>query len=809
LEQRKELLETQFRQIRRDGERQDRFLIDHGTRWQAVADALRGTGAWWHGTSPDPQMQPSSAESHLWSSAPLYAEAAQAIADALAVWPQPAGWSSHQLLDREALQAADPDQLSEAAQHFQRASRLLGDAHNTMRTAVQSWTEESRELERAIAELRRGIKQYDPKVLDLRSVLREGLAAQGRASDVQIFADLLDIRDPAWQPAIEGYLHTQRFYLIVPPEVFPAALRLYDEAKRARNLFDVGLVDIAKVMAEQPQRLPGSLAEEIETDNPYARAYADYLLGRVMKCDHVDELRQHRTAITRDGMLYQNYVARQLNPSRWATLYIGKRAIAQQLEQKTARLTKVHQYLRDFEPRLTALQEWASQPVPAPSELAEAAEFVQTVQQLESLRADYRAVLDDLGCLDLTRIEQINAEIQRCEEETRIRDQRIGDLRDRRGRLSQQRDRLVTDDIPAAQGAVRDQKIGLASRHDPVFAADVGEPRYQQELQRLGSPDTIRVNFGRQLVTEQNRARDHWDALVRQRDAYNRDFGAGFDIQRRDNEAYAKELEWLRGTQLTEYAAQIKEAKERAQIQFQEDFINKLRNNIETVEQQIKELNHALRDISFGGRERYYFRVSPNPQYERFYRMIMDDLLLEGRSLFSQAFLDKHGDVIEELFRHIVDVDEHDPAVQAELERNLHKFTDYRTYLDFDLVVRDEEGRESRLSRVIAKKSGGETQTPFYIAVLASFAQIYRVNQPGFNNTLRLIAFDEAYSKMDHQRIRDSIKLARDLNLQVILSAPTEKIADIVPLVDKTIVVQRIKSETRVAPFEPSPKEVG
>ncbi len=107
-----------------------------------------------------------------------------------------------------------------------------------------------------------------------------------------------------WQKAIEGYLHTQRFYLIVPPERFDEALRLYDAAKHAHKLFDVGLVDIAKVMAEEPVRLPGSLAEEIITDNPYAQAYADYLLGRVMKCDSVDELRKHRTGITRDGMLY-------------------------------------------------------------------------------------------------------------------------------------------------------------------------------------------------------------------------------------------------------------------------------------------------------------------------------------------------------------------------------------------------------------------------------------------------------------------------------------------------------------------------
>ncbi|MCL6443565.1 MAG: AAA family ATPase [Alicyclobacillus sp.] len=812
LEQRKQLLESEFGHIRRDGERQDRFLADHFERWRAVARRLEDTDTWWPaqtnalpaGTNTADSEGP---ESKLWSTATLYNDAIRAIRDGLAEWPRSAGWQSYRILDEPAPNAADPAALQTSAEFLQQASHLLREGHIVLRDTVTSWTEESAELERAILALQRGIKQYDPKVLSLKEVLEKGLSGSGSQVKVHIFADLLDIRNPDWQKAIEGYLHTQRFYLLVPPELFSQALRLYDQARESHRLFDVGLVDIAKVMAERPQRLPGSLAEEIETDDPYARAYADYLLGHVMKCDHVDELRNHRTSITREGMLYQNYVARQINPSRWATLYIGKRAIAQQLEQKTARLRQVQQYLTEFKPRLATLAEWAAQPVPTSSELLAAEEFLQSMARLPELQVEYQAIDAEMGQLDLTRLEQIEAEIQQCSTALLHADEQIRKLANRRGMLDAQRTQLVQHEIPTAEAEVQNKKLFISSQYDPLQAAEM-DVRYQQELQRLGSPETIMANFGRSLSAERNRVNEAWDELIRRREAYNRSFGAGFDIQRRDNDAYAAELTALRESRLTEYAKQIQEAKERAQVQFQEDFINKLRNNIETVEQQIKELNHALREVSFGGRERYQFKVSPNPQYEPFYRMIMDDLLLEGRSLFSQAFLDKHGAVIEELFRHIVDVDEQDPAVQVELERNLQKFTDYRTYLDFDLIVRDEEGRESRLSRVIAKKSGGETQTPFYIAVLASFAQMYRVNQPGFDNTLRLMMFDEAYSKMDHQRIRDSIKLVRDMKLQVILSAPTEKIADIVPLVDKTIVVQRIKSQTRVAPFEPEAVEV-
>ncbi|MFA6617405.1 MAG: SbcC/MukB-like Walker B domain-containing protein, partial [Bacilli bacterium] len=130
---------------------------------------------------------------------------------------------------------------------------------------------------------------------------------------------------------------------------------------------------------------------------------------------------------------------------------------------------------------------------------------------------------------------------------------------------------------------------------------------------------------------------------------------------------------------------------------------------------------------------------------------------------------------------------------------NVEKFTDYRNYLDFDLVVKDKAGNEQRLSKMIKKKSGGETQTPFYISVLASFAQLYHVQDSGeLSNTIRLIIFDEAFSKMDSGRIRESIRLLRKFGLQAIVSAPSDKVADISALVDETLVVLRGKNASHV-----------
>ena len=133
-----------------------------------------------------------------------------------------------------------------------------------------------------------------------------------------------------------------------------------------------------------------------------------------------------------------------------------------------------------------------------------------------------------------------------------------------------------------------------------------------------------------------------------------------------------------------------------------------------------------------------------------------------GWNIASQSFNEKYQKEISELFRLLILNDTNVSAERrSEYERNIKKFTDYKTYLIFDLVVTNEQGEEQRLSKTLLKKSGGETQIPFYIALLASFSQVCRIRSKGQNNTIRIIILDEAFSKMDGERIQESIRLLR------------------------------------------------
>ena len=124
----------------------------------------------------------------------------------------------------------------------------------------------------------------------------------------------------------------------------------------------------------------------------------------------------------------------------------------------------------------------------------------------------------------------------------------------------------------------------------------------------------------------------------------------------------------------------------------------------------------------------------------------------------------------------------------------MEKYADYRTYLSFDmqqLIKNDDEVIRIGLSRMIRKNSGGEGQNPLYVALLASFAQAYHIgHSPAVRQrpSIRLVILDEAFSKMDAEKVASCISLIRGLGFQAIISATNDKIQNYLENVDKTFV---------------------
>ena len=54
---------------------------------------------------------------------------------------------------------------------------------------------------------------------------------------------------------------------------------------------------------------------------------------------------------------------------------------------------------------------------------------------------------------------------------------------------------------------------------------------------------------------------------------------------------------------------------------------------------------------------------------------------------------------------------------------------------------------------------------------------------------------------MDSDRITESVRLLRQMGLQAIICTPPDKVADIMPLADRTLLVSKEKYHMHILPF--------
>ena len=315
------------------------------------------------------------------------------------------------------------------------------------------------------------------------------------------------------------------------------------------------------------------------------------------------------------------------------------------------------------------------------------------------------------------------------------------------------------------------EKLGA---DEAVCRREYEKLREERELKRF------KENFERARKANWSRKEAVEADMVKLMRAYKiaHDFGAADSLEGWPE--FAAEYEKLKNSQLLSYEEKVYKARQAAEEEFREQFLSRLQENIKQAQLEFKELNRSLKEIHFS-QEQYEFLYEPSRRLKKYYQMIMDDFnVLQGESIFSGLFRENHREVIEELFEKLAFDDDNSA-------RTLEEYTDYRTYMDYDIKISASDGSYMLYSKVSREKSGGETQTPFYITVAASFMQLYRNSIGG--DAVGLVMLDEAFNNMDDERIAGVLEFMTHSNLQVVIAAPPDKIQYIGPAVKKVLLV--------------------
>lgn len=674
----------------------------------------------------------------------------------------------------------------------------LGDLIGTLETAQQRATErltrlkdELKGLTGQIGKLQvehehltaKGRRQPDHEAEHLRDRLEIAIGLR----PLQLW-ETLEIRPEQdhWQEAVEVMLAARRFNFIVPPDKFVAAARELRRARFEQNIFNFGLIDLERAAREARPARPGSLATLVVSQTSQVQPYLDHVLGDIIACQHDGELRQHRRAITADLMLYSEWVQRPLRPP---DLFIGQQAVQR-------RLRLIERELADLTGKRTSLEREQRELGAAVEFLKSRDLFIKSQFELES-PLDESQFLQDLAvtriqrdALDLSGLDEL--ERQKAELELALKglEERLGKLQKTIGGLETKLAQLASEISTAQQRLVEHQESANTVRADypdaleqaeKLLASRVSEPDLSDEI---SNAERTRQGFEKQW----NNAKSEYTRLASN---YNstENFTGNFDDP--TEAAYAVERQRLEDTDLPSYRKRIDEAGQEADRELREHVLHSLRDSILVARQKLGALNEALRRLPPFRQEKYKFSSEIASDQREFYDLIMNSADLGDQPLQESLYYRQNEEVFEKFFNIVT----HPPMSPADPNYSRYeRILDYRRYLTYDIVITDEvTQREDRLSKIIHQRSGGETQAPFYLTIAASFVQLYRVQEHTQRPTLRMVIFDEAFSKMDQSYIGATLDMFHQFGLQIITATPLERCEYIAPKVRTSLVLTAVR----------------
>ena len=698
----------------------------------------------------------------------------------------------------------------ELADYWQRRESLpesrrdsVAHAHQARRQQYAQLSEQASQKEREIARLE--AKQVVYPAYVERAL--EAIRAQCPQADARVLCDHIEVSEPRWQSAIEGYLGGARFALIVDPEYEAQAIRIVRALAGRDNRARV--IQGAKALRDATRiSLPAdSIVHGLTFTHAVAQAFLTASYGGVVRVESPEALRQSARGITVEGMASGSYSMFRCDVAD-ADLVFGAaareralRARKAELERLTRERQEANRALQDSARLLQAIDALA--PLTYADCLAELLEVHRELRrvelQLESLEVGEHAALEAQLRTLREEEEALRAEEATLHQRAGELNKELEDLRRRLTELHRNKDaaeeRMAVAERDLTQVHAQWPEFDLqarlqyaetqASEFDPVRAARALEET-KTGLHRAQSAIAA-------TILEHNQRCRPSDALVYT--AFVGQYDAALFVElcalRREMDRI---YNILRNNVLIEKHEQLQRLKASFNDAFVSHLCQEIHQSLRDGERQLELLNRELTEHRFGSdRERFRFAHEWVPEFREYAQflkeVVQNPALGEGQSLFETRLSGKSAQVREQLMALLLGEDEHKSL--QELER----IADYRNYHRYE-IYKEVEGKPPIALSEYGTGSGGQLETPAYIIRSASITSALRYAEG--TSHLRMVLVDEAFSKMDESRSREVIDyLTRSLGLQLVFIMPTSKCGPFMDLISNEFVFAKVPSAPR------------
>ena len=681
------------------------------------------------------------------------------------------------LLDRDLTEDFDGEEAT-----FDDEARTFQDERYTAERKRKEAAEQLHILRLELADLERGIVRYPNAPQELKAALEKA------GIESSFLAESAEVTDTAWVDAVEGWLNTRRFAVLVDPDNFQKALEVYN--RLPRSVAGAFIPNIEKMRNAVIRS--GSLAEIVKADG-YARIYIDYTLGKVMRSD-LANLKMYDSAVTKECMTYMSHTASRIREDIYSRHYLGSAALEKRRKFLITEIPHFEAVLSEAERELQkarSSEDYCNRIRKYLPEMKLLFPSVATCAQLKNQLADSEKELAAIDTHSFKELEQKRRELA----------EQLDLLRDDNDRLQKQQGKLENElsnsrnniAVYAKSQEEKEDAIKLFEDGYPLMIADC-ESYAAEKLSKNSIADLTNTYEStlKSFITHTETNRKEYSKLAAE---FEHEFHYILSMEPGENAEAETLLKRLETSELPVYREKIAKAYRDAEKEFKDHFISRLNEHIEEARESFKEINDILRTLLFG-RDQYWFHLDELNERKGQIEVIRHAAKIPSGedSLFSQLADTEERKAAEELFNRILN----SPLDSKELKA----ICDYRTYFHYDIKIKetdhfDEKGNPVilSLSRVLKEKSGGESQTPYYVAIAASFYRFYKANP---EKIVRLVIFDEAFNRMDDERIGKILAFYHNLNLQIITSVPPEKIEAVAPYMDRINVISRFGNAVKV-----------
>ena len=617
---------------------------------------------------------------------------------------------------------------------------------------------------------------------------------------MEIFADLFDVADEKWKNAVEGRMGRMKRSLITEPQYALDAAKIFRRMRR-KEYEEVDLINTAAIGRDNPSAEKGTLYDAVKASEPYVDLCLKRYLGRITKCRTIEELHQVRDGVTSDCYSCSNYIFRHLREddyNRYAC--IG---------------TKVSKAkLRELEDEIYELERRRIADLQLQSTLNRAQKFERLNQNTEQLLQLSGAA----GELEeyFEREELLRRELKKLEDGTlaaRLKERQM-ELEQDLKRLDADLEQITKEQIGRESDcrAIRKELEGFQERLRSLeegFAVNEALLLEVRENLEGQAENTYRRKQNEKLTELARQEEQAADQRVIARNRFNRDYPAyGFTGVERENDAYDRILEELKQDFEPKYKVEFEKQYQQVYHSLRENVIATIHGEIKAAYRHKREINRMLSKIRFSD-STYQIDILPaENENGQFYEMltapeldskVLDNDGFEGQlSLCEDEFYQKYERQIQRLTEKFMPPREEEGEKRSLHKQEMEKYADYRNYLNFSMYekVEDKEGniKKNAVDEMAGRDSGGEGQNPKYVALLAGFAMLY-MQQSSRDSKIRLVLLDEAFSKMDKERSEVCLRYARELELQLIVCVPDERLQSLIRNVDSVYGFRRYNNQ--------------